>query len=359
MNDWLDATLKARPVVDDGFADRVIAIGRSQNRSRSIMGAFAAVLVLGLLLACGAQLFELALKRSGYHDAEEAAAWRDRERTAFRAAFARLGALPVLARREGKDASAILDAVERALLDSPCGTLLKAGPVDADGPEFHSCDTSPIEGLSGYDVWRRVRSPEEKDAAIRLARLGVLHLLRAAATGDGATYAAAAHDVEALGRLMLTAVPAGAVAFKALARVTGDIKERGGNTGGYVAPLSSVDARLVMPVWAGAIRFSMSDTNDSDAALVASDRSVLSCGARSSFWEVPFVAGPVQLDDAGCAPRRDVGPWLWFDDTPTLWARMRGALLLTFPGMRSFSSTMTDLPDVSIVKALQPKEGDR
>jgi hypothetical protein len=359
MNDWLDATLKARPVVDDGFADRVIAIGRSQNRNRSIMGAFAAVLALGLLLACGAQLFELALKRAGYNDAEEAAAWRDRERTAFRAAFTRLGALPVLARREGKDASAVLDTVERALLDSPCGARLKAGPVDVDGPEFHSCDTSPIEGLSTYDVWRRVRSHEEKDAAMALARLGVLHLLRAAATGDGATYAAAAKDVEALGRLMLTAVPAGMVAFKALARVTGDIKDRGGDTGGYVAPLSSVDARLVAAVWAGAIRFSISDTNDTDAALVASDRSVLSCGARSAFWKIPFVAGRVLLDDAGCAPRRDVGPWLWFDDTPTLWARIRGALLLTFPGVRSFSSTMTDLPDVSIVKALQPKEGDR
>ena len=165
---------------------------------------------------------------------------------------------------------------------------------------------------------------------------------------------------------MLSAVPAGVVVFRALVEVTRDVNDAGGDTGGYVAPLSVADARLAAAVWATAIRFNAVDASDDDAGVVAADRSVLSCGARSGWWSSADVrraffdtARPL-LDDAGCAPRPELGVWLLFEDTPTAWARARGALLM-LPGVRALSRKYlaSSLPTVSVLEALKPHKRDR
>lgn len=357
-SDWLDLALKNHPVADEGFYDRVIAVGRAQQRNRWLLRLLVAVLVVGFVAAFGAFVVLQAAQGRGWGAADETDRWFHDERAAFHSELARLDAVPALARRTGRDAAVVLDRVggELATPGSPlarCVFDLDAlGPGAAGSRERFvavddRCDTSFIVGLAGYDDWRRVRDVDvdTSDLGRASGALARSHLREARRSGPAA-YAAAGDDVAALGRLLWGHTPFARATFYALIEETRDAAAAGEH-GGFVPPLTVRDVDIATAVWAASVGFASVAATADDFAAVDQSRSVLSCGARAD----PFAdlvlqerffadAKSAGLSRDGCSPRAvGLGTWLLFDSKPTRWARVRAALL-ELPVLRSFAADL-------------------
>lgn len=351
-NDWLDTVLQNHPAKDEGFAERVIAIDRSQRRSRFLFLGVIGLLVAGFAAASATALLARALERwntSAFFDAEDAeSSWFASSRPEFRARFTRFDALPALARRTGRDASPVLDPVVLALEQA---TPRAAACVDEvnDKPErdvaSSRCDTSFIDGLAAYDEWRHVgrvmpsKMPSKTDGVVSgdgaLPEVARTHLRRAAAK-DGAAFAAAARDVEALARLTFGWSMSGG-RILTVVHEEHALAEKNGRSGDFLPAIAAADVGPLTVTWLGALGFAGPAATDDDVAFVAAGRSVLSCAARADvnydfalqqeFLEPARMVRSAVLTPDGCAPPVKVGAWYLCGDEPTLMCRAVGGLL--------------------------------
>lgn len=358
--DWLDSVLKTRPVVDDGFAERVIALGRAQRRTLLMVRGLLTLLGAAVLVALVSGFLITAVERWQTFglivEPEVEEAWFHAQRGPFREAFLALDGRDALARRSGRDAAPVLDLVERELLDrSSARAQACAGERtrDRDRDVLASrCDTGFLDGLAAYDEWRWQREVQpgmRLDVVdIEFAGIARTHLRRAAAAdleaGDatGTRFAKAAADAVALGRLLLGHSYAGAMVL----RVVAEESERAqGRTGGFVPPLSAKEASLASTVWMAAVGFGGGAASDEDVEFLRQGRSVLTCGLRSDAMALDLSMQELYADRAtqarnqawtaeGCAPRPSgVDSWMLFGDEPTTGARLLGGIS-ELPGLR-------------------------
>lgn len=362
--DWLDSVLRPSAIADDGFAERVIAVGQAQRRTRLLLRAVVIALLLGVLAAYGAGVVLTATERwdGNAMILDDGHAWLERQRPEFRAALVALDERPALRRRSGRDASPLLDVVERELLDraSPraraCeGELGGDKQLDATASR---CDTTFIDGLAAFDEWRWTRDVRSiTDPALAsppFAGIVRTHLRRAAAVDDGGkTFAAAAQDAVALGRLLLGHSYMGALVLRTVAEET---ERAGARSGGFTAPLTADEASQAFAVWIAAVSYGSASGSPDDVAFLRDhDRSVLSCALRSDAF-----GGDLAMQDhyvvdelrernrswgtEGCSPRPSgVAPWLLFGDE-----RTSGTAIASFvsrlPGVRAVIARVVTQP---------------
>lgn len=356
--DWLDSVLRARPVVDDGFAERVLALGRAQRRTGLVVRGLLLLLGAAVLAALVAGIFVTAVERWGTFgllvEPEVEEAWFREQRGAFREAFLALDGREALARRSGRDAAPILDVVERELLEpsSARAQACKAGGARDRDLTASPCDTSFLEGLAAYDEWRWQREVQPGlQVAMEMlgfAEIARIHLRKAAAAdleaGDasGTRFGRAAEDAVALGRLLLGHSWAGAQVLRAVAE---ESEHAQGRTGGFVPPLSAKEASQAGAVWMAAVGFGGGAAPADDVAFLRQGRSVLTCGLRSDGLGLDLGVQELYADEEirarnrawtaeGCSPRPSgVGAWMLFGDEPTTTTRTLGALS-QLPGIR-------------------------
>lgn len=351
--DWLDSVLVNRPAVDEGFADRVIAVDRAHRRMRGILSALAVVLALSFvtasILAVAGHSIERWNTNSLFDDGDLDRVWLLDSRDDFRAEFKRLDASPALARRTGKDAGPVLDPIIAALNDpSPaikdsCAVEYADAKHDAYAQGMHvtdrsgsRCDTSFLVGLAAFDEWRHPVVIGGESAPMFVLEIARTHLRRAA-DQDGAAFAAAAKDVEAYARLALGHDWSGRRAFGIVTAEQALAAARG-RDGGFTPSLTADDVKSVGRIYGSVVGFGGALGTDDDVAFIAAGRSVLSCPLRADtdfdlVMQEAFVDRDVASRNAvftpdGCAPRNpDVGPWLLCGDEPTLKCRASGAFL--------------------------------
>lgn len=257
--DWLDDALRPRPVDDDGFGARVVAVGVARRRNRLFVRS-AAVLalagVLGVYLAVGyAGEREFVLG-----PAIDGASWIAANRDRYARAVDAFDDRPGLRRRSGRDASVVLDAASRDWWR--CG--------------WRACDTSFFVGLAGFDQWQapaNVSTSSIDDAAEQHLRAAL-----AQPGPDGvAAFAVAAADVEALGRLVLGFSSDGALVFATVARLKNEA-ELAGRELDFEPTLTITEARAVQSLWLLGAAFVSPAAQDDDVEYVLGLRSVLGCG---------------------------------------------------------------------------------
>lgn len=263
MNDWLDATLKARLVVDDGFADRVIAINRAQERTRLLLR-----LVLGLL-TCGAMAGFLGVLTAQTYEvfgrknlldmlATPAIAEED-----FVRDWQRLAEHPAL-QRHASGQGVDLDLSNFGSRGHPCSRR----PIAED------CDTGFLVGMRRFTLLK-----EPEFSAGSLYRGVKLHLRRAA-TVDGASFAAAVDDARALARLLLHNTPYSSLLFVGVNEEIERARERGQDTGGARTLFSEKDTLRLAELWEQALALDAVGASPTTRAMIAESKSVIACGAR-------------------------------------------------------------------------------
>ncbi len=321
MNDWLDLALKNPGAVDDGFADRVVSVGKARDRTALMLRALAAVLVVGFVVSLAAGVVLHGAERVGAGLIGDPGPRMDAERANFTADFQRLDALPFFARRDGdKDAGAVLNPpTEEDRADDPrCAAEHGKKNVRF---EDSTCDTSFLVGLAAYDRWT---GPQGR--SWWLGSYARSHLRRAGLV-SGAAFAAAARDVEHLGRLALVSRASADKYFLIVNEEMTLVRERGGDTGGFVPVVDAKDAVRLRELWQQASHFAGAAANDDDIALIVNARSVLSCGAVSdatgSLAVQAHFAGDHIVERTrplmsikGCGPRDVVNLTQVFCDTP-------------------------------------------
>lgn len=272
MNDWLDATLKARPVVDDGFADRVIAIGRAQDRTRLLLRLLVAVLGLGMVAAAVAGFALHTIERLHGQDSWFGTwATPAMREEAFVRDWQRLAGHPALVRRaDGDSADARLAPVARVIPELVAGRPCRRSPIADD------CDTSFLIGMHRF-ARIEVLSPDVGTTTWGAIVRG--HLARAAAV-DGTAFAAAVDDAHAFARMLLAHRGNAAGIFAGITHEIEQARARGQDTGGATSLFSTADADRLAELWWEAPVFLGAEASPATRALVADSPSVIACGAR-------------------------------------------------------------------------------
>jgi hypothetical protein len=263
MNDWLDATLKARPVVDDGFADRVIAIGRAQDRTRLMLRLLVAVLALGMVAAAVGGVALHTWEVFGQKNPGELLATPPLAEDAFMRDWQRLAEHPAL-RRNGNG-----EAIDLHLYDPYAKRPCSRRPIATD------CDTGFLDGMQRF-------SHPKKSVGYHAGGLyrGVrLHLSRAAAV-DGATFAAAVDDARALARILLHDSPYASVLFIGVNDEIAHANARGQDTGGATPLFTTEDTLRLAELWEQALSLNGAHASPATRAMIADSESVIACGAR-------------------------------------------------------------------------------
>ncbi len=301
-NDWLDGVLRAAPVADEGFTERMMVVHRTDlAMRRTRQRVFAAVLIFLMtgLVASAAAGWWIVTDELGL--VKNFTALTPEFRAKVYANIESFDARPGLARREGKDAS---EVINRALLalDPSCLRYY----TSAWGSQFVSlestCSTSFIDGLSDYAVWRETPSYEVmKDRP--LSHLARLHVRRAIHAGVNVEQAV--HDAEALGRLALGTHTGWGWGTAILRGIRDDIVPSAFNDiDTIVQPSDGEHALAQASYWA--IVLASPRATDADFKRVSSLKSVLACpsaidvfGARESGSAKNFARWQ-SLDKSGC-----------------------------------------------------------
>jgi hypothetical protein len=294
--DWLDDVLRSRPVDDEGFSARVTGLGRGEARTWWTVRVVIAVVVIGGIAACmGAEWAILGLMLGPDDRGVEGRVWLADHRADFARAVAEFDTLPLLRRRTGRDASAVLnEAIRKSSYpnvkpEDSFACESEAGEVQANRvgrPVTGVCDTSWITGLAAYDEWKTPPDDAwlELDTLRKIARV---HLRRAAAAalvaGAPAPFAVAARDVEALGRLALTNSGRGAQFFRVVAEEH-DRAARDGRTGDHVIVVDAAAADRLAHIWVAGSAFISAAATDDDVAAIGRMQSVLACGALGDTY---------------------------------------------------------------------------
>jgi hypothetical protein len=290
VNDWIDATLKARPVVDDGFADRVIAIGRAQDRTRFLLRLLVAVLALGMVAAAVGGLALHTIERlQGQQALFGTFATPAMREEAFVRDWQRLAGHPALRRtRGGEAADARLAPIARLLDDQVAGRPCRRSPIADD------CDTAFLVGMrhfSHLDVLPGHVSTTTWGTIVRG------HLARAAAV-DGPTFAAAVDDAHAFVRLLLAHRGNAAGIIAGITHEIEKARASGQDTGGATPLFSTADADRLAELWWEAPVFLGAEASPATRELVADSPSVIACGARRDAPRTLDSAIAFATDDA-------------------------------------------------------------
>ncbi len=272
MNDWLDDTIKNRAVVDDGFADRVIAIGRAQDRTRLLLRLLLGVLALGVVAAAiGGFALHTVERIAGTDRLFATFATASMREEAFVRDWQRLAARPALARHaDGDTADARLAPIARRLNDNVTGRPCRRSPIGDD------CDTGFLVGMRQF-ARIEVLPPDVSNMTWGSIVRG--HLARAAAT-DGATFAAAVEDAHAFARMLLAHRASGALLYGVVFDEIAQARARGQDTGGATPLFTAAEADRLAELWWEGSAFLGVDASPAARALVADSPSVIACGAR-------------------------------------------------------------------------------
>jgi hypothetical protein len=350
--DWLDNVLQPRPVDDEGFSARVAGLGKSEARTWWIVRVVIAAVVVGGIAACmGAEWAIVGLMAAPEDIGVDGTVWLAEHRADFASAVAEFDALPLLRRRTGRDASAVLnEAIRKSSFpnvkpEDAFACESEAGEVQANRvgqPVTGVCDTSWITGLAAYDEWNAPPDDAWMHADM-LRKMARVHLRRAAAAplvvGAPAPFAVAARDVEALGRLMLTNSVHGARFFRVVAEEH-DRAAHEGHAGDHVVVVDAASADRLARIWVAGIAFISAAATDDDVAAVGRMQSVLACGALGDLYgqygndavdthylDEHRVERVRALDRAGCIIHPAMSAEKFFCG-PAMPARLCGLLLL-------------------------------
>ncbi len=330
MNDWIDSTLRARPVDDDGFADRVITIGQAHDRTRRLLRGVVALALASALVAAGARVIEeverFTYEALGYGEswqvrkdlwkqgaAREEAFVRDWRRLAERPEWRRVADGPAADAQLAPLAvnwAAYFKANADVSLDEDIVELLTAAKwarqCDAD-PSLLWCDTSALVGLHRF---ARLEQAPNFPVGMFLRR----HLRRAARV-DGATFSAAVTDVHAFLRFNMAHAPGWL--FDDVRQEIEAARKAGLDTGGAQALLSVEDARRFTELWVESDVFMGVQAQPSTRAMIADSQSLVACGARNDLTggldlAIALADDPALVavlrrvgdDSDGCAPRQ-------------------------------------------------------
>lgn len=259
--DWLDQTLRARVVADDGFSDRVVAVATAHGRTRVVLRALMAVLTLGALAAAVSGVIGHAAERLNsvhvlFGEGVDIGAYRD----AFVRDWQRLSVHRLLERRTSG-----LDGSDRLAKLFPSPTTPCAAPC--------------LHGLRAVDTWRT--PPSDLDL-YDLSGLADAHLADAFARGPDAVAAAVA-DVEALGRLTLVHSRDGAYLFGLVDDRLQKARARGVDVGDARASFSRAEAQQLALLWLQSAAFVSAEADDEVRRMITESPSVLSCGAHTDW----------------------------------------------------------------------------
>ncbi len=266
--DWLDQTLRARVVVDDGFSDRVVAVATAHGRTRLILRVLVALLSLGALAAAVAGVISHAAERlNGVHVIFGEGVDIGAHREAFVRDWQRLSAHPLLVRRASGD-----DASERLKPPLTWPTPPCPSPCPA------------IDGLRDVDTWLTAPNAYVLNG-IGFDRLGTLadtHLHGALARGPQHVALAVA-DIEALGRLLLSHNKNGAHLLAGVAFRLDRARAAGLDIGDARASFSREDAQRLSELWLQSAAFVSAEADDEVRRMITESPSVLSCGAHTDW----------------------------------------------------------------------------
>jgi len=339
MNDWLDATLKARPVDDDGFADRVIAIGRAQDRTRLLLRLLLGVLALGVVAAAvGGFALHTIERVAGTDRLFGTFATPAMREEAFVRDWQRLAGHPALQRSHGGEAAdARLAPIARRLDDQVAGRPCRRSPLADD------CDTAFLIGMAHFS------HIEVLPAHVSTTTWGTIvrgHLARAAAV-DGATFAAAVDDAHAFARMLLAHRGNAAGLFAGITHEIEQARASGRDTGGAAPLFSTADADRLAELWWEGPVFLGAEASPATRALVADSPSVIACGARRDAPRTLETAIAFATDDAhrallqrvaddadGCAAREPLPVKTALCETPDGAACAIYVATLQLPGVR-------------------------
>ncbi len=283
MNDWLDVALKAKPVDDDGFADRVIAVGRGQDRTRLILRAVITLLSLGAITAVVVGITLHTLERLGRIGG--AGGWIERlgspgvfgewddpqaREAAFVADWDRLAEQTFLVRRTQGPVDDRLEIFQARLRND--NSLSRACQQET---RFAGCDTSFLVGMRHVDRLK-IDAPDLWNVWTSVARAH----LRQAATQDGATFATAVDDVSAFAAMLMARYQSTKM-LVVIAEEVEAARAQGKDLGGAKAPMSIDDAKRLGQLWWEAGAFVGIDASPTTRQRIIDSDSVIACGARS------------------------------------------------------------------------------
>jgi hypothetical protein len=289
MTDWLDDVLQQRPVDDGGFTARVVRLADAQRARRTLWRRLALVVSLVVVVSTGRACFvaaddgaqQMSWSETGPVDAT---LWLDANRARVFAAVQDVDAIPLLARRDGPDAEA---AIARAISTN---------------------DHTLLSGLEQFGVLNG-------DAPLnaRLARLARLHLSAAIEAplvdGEVAAFVKAAHDIEMLGRLVLTRSES-LLYFELVNTATTEARAAH-KDGGFVPTLDEKALVALRSIQRALWLYASPGARDEDFATLRATRSVIVCNLvrtrdfyrvrLKDFLDERTVERPASLSMTGCA----------------------------------------------------------
>jgi hypothetical protein len=294
MTDWLDDVLQQRPVDDDGFTARVVRLADAQRARRilwrrlALVVSFVVVVSTGraCLVAADDVVQQMSWSKTGPDDATLAL---DTNRARVFAALQRLDAIPLLARRDGPDATAVLKQA-----------------IATD-------DHTLLTGLDRFGVLN-----DTPWANLQLTLLAREHLRAATEAplvdGEPAPFVAAAHDIEALGRLLLTHSESREyfeLEYFELVNTATDEARAAHKDGGFVPTLDEKALVTLSSVQRALWLYASPAARDEDFATLRATRSVIVCNLvrtrdfyrvrMKDFFDERTVARPASLSMTGCA----------------------------------------------------------